>query len=114
MAIGAMIGAGVLGAGATVYAAGKAGDVAETQAQAATRAADEGIAAELEMYYQSREDLAPWREFGEKQLGRAENLLAKGRGEFEFDQPPTLDIMTKAASGTIQVWLDLIQIRAGR
>lgn len=35
-------------------------------------------------------------------------------GEFESDQPPTVDIMTKAASSTIYVYLDLIQIRSGK
>lgn len=35
-------------------------------------------------------------------------------GEFESDSPPTVDYMTKAASGTIIIYLDLIQIRSGR
>lgn len=35
-------------------------------------------------------------------------------GEFEHDQPPTIDILTTAATGAAEIYLDLIQIRAGR
>lgn len=35
-------------------------------------------------------------------------------GEFEFDQPPTIDYLTNGATGALQVFLDLIQIRSGR
>jgi len=83
--VGALIGAAALTAGSTIYASKKAESAAETQAAASIEGADAATEAQLKMYYQSREDLAPWREFGEKQLGRAENLLAEGRGEFKFD-----------------------------
>jgi len=35
-------------------------------------------------------------------------------GEFEFDQPPTVDFLAAAADTSEEVWLDLIQVRAGR
>lgn len=35
-------------------------------------------------------------------------------GEFEFDQPPTVDYLTIGATGAIEVFLDLVQLRAGR
>jgi len=42
----------------------------------------------------------------------------KGRfgvfGEFEFDQPPTVDLLGTGVTSAEQIFLDLIQIRAGR
>lgn len=42
----------------------------------------------------------------------------KGRfgafGEFEFDQPPQVEVLSSAATSTPEIFLDLIQIRAGR
>lgn len=35
-------------------------------------------------------------------------------GEFEFDQPPTVDVLCSGATGSLELFLDLIQIRAGR
>lgn len=35
-------------------------------------------------------------------------------GEFEYDQPPTIDYISAGATGAIQVFLDLLQLRAGR
>ena len=35
-------------------------------------------------------------------------------GEFEFDQPPTIDFLASAADTSEEVWLDLVQVRAGR
>lgn len=34
--------------------------------------------------------------------------------EFEFDQPPKLEIMGTGASGAVLLYLDIVQIRAGR
>jgi len=75
MATAAIIGAGVLGAGATMYAADKASDAQES---AAARAGD----TEWAMYNQSREDLAPWREAG----GEAINLLM-GERQYALPEP---------------------------
>ena len=35
-------------------------------------------------------------------------------GEFEFDQPPTVDLLGTGATTTEEIYLDLIQVRAGR
>lgn len=35
-------------------------------------------------------------------------------GEFEFDQIPSLDLLASGATGAIELYLDLIQVRAGR
>lgn len=35
-------------------------------------------------------------------------------GEFEFDQPPSVDFLSASADTSEEVWLDLIQVRAGR
>jgi hypothetical protein len=35
-------------------------------------------------------------------------------GEFEFDQPPTVDFLANAADSSQEIWLDLIQVREGR
>ena len=35
-------------------------------------------------------------------------------GEFEFDQPPTIDLLGTGVTSTEEIYLDLIQIRAGR
>ena len=82
---GILGGVGVLSAGATVYASGKAEDAAETQAAASIEGADAATAANLKMYYDQKKTLAPWVTFGEERLKDAENLLAQGRGEFVFD-----------------------------
>lgn len=58
----AVIGGALVGAGASIYGGKKAGDAAD---RASSRATD----AELQMYRQSRRDLAPWRESGEGALG---------------------------------------------
>lgn len=34
--------------------------------------------------------------------------------EFEHDQPPTVDLLSLSADTDVKLWLDLIQIRAGR
>lgn len=57
----AVIGAGVLGAGATIYASGKASDAQKDAANA-------GIDATTRMYNQTRSDLTPYRTAGEGAL----------------------------------------------
>lgn len=62
MAVSAVIGGAVIGAGATAYAGSKS-------ASATKSAASTASAAELEQYYQTRDDLEPWREAGKNALG---------------------------------------------
>jgi len=46
------------------------------------------------------------------------NRFRRGRAgvwfEFEHDQPPTVDLLSLSADTDVKLWLDLIQIRAGR
>ena len=67
----AIIGGAVLGAGASIYSSSKASD-------ATSEAAEEAANAELEMFYQNREDLAPWRESGENALSTIWSMLEEG------------------------------------
>ena len=57
---------------------------ANTQADAAQNA----TAAQLEMYYQSRDDLARFREAGEKAIGELEKQVLAGPGEFKPEEQP--------------------------
>lgn len=54
----AIVGAGVIGAASTAYAANKAAD-------AQTQAADKAVQTQLNMYNQTRSDLQPYRQIGE-------------------------------------------------
>lgn len=53
-----------------------------------SKASDKATAAELEMYYQSRKDLAPWREAGATAVKSYQNLLKAGPGKFVPTQQP--------------------------
>jgi len=60
------------------------------QSKAAKKAAgiqagayDRATQAELSMYYQSREDMAPWREAGEEALNELVEMVKAGPGEYE-------------------------------
>lgn len=77
----AIIGTGVISAGASIFGSKEA-------AKAAEKGADEATAAELEMYYQSREDTAPWREAGEQALNVLSERIAAGPGEFRPEEDP--------------------------
>jgi len=70
-----------LGAGAGLYGSSKA-------ASAAEKAGDEATAAQLEMYYQGREDLAPWREAGGEALNQLVPMIKKGPGKFIPEKEP--------------------------
>ena len=56
---------------------------AEKAAQAGADAAGTATRAQLEMYYQSREDMAPWREAGVNALNTLTGMLEQGPGEYE-------------------------------
>lgn len=75
---------GLLAAGSTYFASRQA----KKGTEAATSAAQKGIDTELEMYYKSREDLAPWRAAGEKALTSLERKIQAGPGEFRPEEEP--------------------------
>jgi hypothetical protein len=76
----AIAGSAVIGAGASYLGSksqsGAAKDAAESQQQGADRATE----AQLEMYYQGREDLAPWREAGGRSLADLERVQGTYEG----------------------------------
>jgi len=84
---GAAIGSAIIGAGATIFGASE-------EASATQAATDASIAAQWEMYKQSRKDYAPWREAGEWALGTPEGrkgligLIKRGPGPFVPEEQP--------------------------
>ena len=72
LAIGA---SAVIGAGVSIYSANKASSAQQEAAGTAT-------GAELQMYYQSREDLEPWRKTGTAALEKVSKLIEAGPGEY--------------------------------
>jgi hypothetical protein len=61
-------GASLVGTGAGIWASDKASKRQE-------KGAEKGIDAQLEMYYQSRADMMPWLEGGERALGKLETAV---------------------------------------
>ena len=78
----AILGAGVLGAGASLFGSSNAADAqraaAAESAAAQREAADKSIAAQKEMFYQGRTDLAPYREGGVTAQNQLMTLLGIG------------------------------------
>ena len=72
----AVIGGAIIGGAASIYAGKKS---AEGQENAANTASN----TELEMYYQGREDTAPWRDLGNEMIEPYKNAVLEGPGEFE-------------------------------
>lgn len=81
-----LAGTALVGAGASVYGANKA-------ASAQKKAASQGIAAQQQQYDQTRTDLAPYRQVGEKSTNLMADLYgfngpeaqARARGSFQSD-----------------------------
>ena len=108
MGVGEIVG-GALGIGGSLLqssGSSKAANAASASANAATQA-------QLQMYQQTREDLAPWRSAGTNALNTYQNMLAQGPGQFnpqtepgyqfgyqQFVENPTL--RTAAATGLSQ------------
>jgi len=64
---------------ASAYMASRASDKAS---KAQIKGADAATQAQLDMYYQGREDVAPWREGGEWALGELRGRMEAGPGEY--------------------------------
>ena len=75
-------GAAVVGAGASVYASSQASSAAKDAANAQAGASKASIDAQLQMYNQSREDYAPWREAGQNALATLYEKVMRGPGEY--------------------------------
>ena len=72
MPAAAIIGAAVVGGAFSYLGSKEQASAAESAAQAQVAAGDRATQAQLEMYNQSRADLAPWRAAGERGLGSLE------------------------------------------
>jgi len=72
----AIIGGAVVGGVATAYAGKKAASAQEAAAAQASNT-------QLQMYYASREDLAPWTEAGQNALAQYQERAEAGPGVFE-------------------------------
>lgn len=79
---GGWITAAIIG-GSMLLSAYMSSKSAKRAAGTQAAAADAAAQAQLEMYYQTREDLAPWREAGVGALGTLEGMIAAGPGEYE-------------------------------
>lgn len=94
---------GVIAAGGAIAGGALAASGAKSAARESRKAADAAAEAQLEMFYQSREDQAPWREAGMRALEELEREIAAGPGAFE--QSPyyqtlmgSIDMMTESAA----------------
>ena len=71
VATGAILGAAALSTAGAVGSSIVGAKAAKEAGKEQAKAADAASQAQLDMFYQSREDLAPWREAGEAALGAA-------------------------------------------
>jgi len=89
MAVGAaVVGGAVIGSVASSKSSKAASKAADTQADASLEAAQISADTQKEMYYQSREDTAPWREAGENALTQLQGKVSAGPGQFDPQQDP--------------------------
>lgn len=84
---GGWIGAAII-AGTTLYGIYKQSQASKRATAAGVEAAGEASEAQLEMYYQSREDMAPWREAGVNALNQLTGRIEAGPGEFRPEDQP--------------------------
>src|SRR6267154_2826339 len=75
----AFIGAGVLGAGATIYGANKAAD-------AQTAAGERAIAMQQQQYQQTRSDLSPYRDIGASAGSQLSSRIGELTAPINMDQ----------------------------
>lgn len=68
----------VVAAGATVYAANKSSKAAKDASKIQSRSADESIRFQEDALFQLRDDLAPYREFGQNLIPQANALYGDG------------------------------------
>lgn len=81
--------------GSAILGGNKAKQAASTQAEAAARAGAAQLEAariasdtQLQMFEQTREDTAPWRETGARALTKLEDMFLNGKGMDDFQQTP--------------------------
>lgn len=98
MGTAAIIGGSILGS--SIIGSIGSSEAADAQSDAAAQAGQ----AQLQMYYQTRADQAPWREAGQEAVGTLLDMVKTGPGEFEaspgyeFTKEQGLQGMERAAS----------------
>uniref|UniRef100_A0A6M3INH5 DNA transfer protein n=1 Tax=viral metagenome TaxID=1070528 RepID=A0A6M3INH5_9ZZZZ len=113
MAIGVGLGlllGGIISGGSALLGSKGASDAAGIQADAAARAQEKSIEAQLQMFYQSREDLQPWTEAGKIALGR----LFGSELTDTYGQPRNALSLTQAGGVPGQTGGDMNQLVAGQ
>ena len=99
------IGTAVLGAGATIYSSKQAQSAAESAANTQSASADRATALQREMYYQNREDMAPWRDAGVGALsqlqGELENYAGYVKDPSSYKQGPGYNWLVNQGVGAI-------------
>jgi len=88
----AIIASTVVSAGVGMYASSKASSAQQKAAESAAASSDKGLQAQLEMFYQQREDLEPWREAGTESVNKLLEMQREGPPEFtgpgDFEASP--------------------------
>ena len=76
----AILAAAGIGAGASILGSSKQSSAAKSAVNTQAESAAQATQAELEMYYKSREDMAPWRKAGAEALGGYDEMIQKYLG----------------------------------
>ena len=101
----ANIGGSLLGAGAAIFGANEQSDASKDAAKQQKKAADKATEAQLEMYYRSRKDLAPWRQAGKRGLANLERLQGTYEGAVmdpnEYVKSPAYDWLRQQGNANI-------------
>lgn len=84
--ISATIGAGLLGAGASIYSANKSAKASAQAAETIARSGSDANAVQWDMYQQSRIDQLPWLRAGQEAVTSLPGMISEGPGKFE-DSP---------------------------
>lgn len=98
--IGAVIGAAVIGAGASVYSATKQSNAAKKAAETQAEAYGNATSVQMEMFEKALADqkaardqsiklTEPWREAGENALKRLQLMVSKGPGKYSHQDSPS-------------------------
>ncbi len=85
---GAIVGSAAIGGVTSLIGARKSAKAAKSAAKTQAAAADRATDAQLEMYYQGREDLQPWRDSGVNAMSAYWGKVQAGPSEFDPTKDP--------------------------
>jgi len=98
----AIIGAGLLGAGATIYGANEASDASQSATDAATRAQIYGIDWQKEQYYNEQRRRQPFYDVGVSSLGGLKDMMS---GTYDITSSPLYQANAAALEKDTSKWL---------